>query len=370
MTTPRKNIMKEFEIGEISSVDRPAQPGAKAVMFKRDSSEIKKSLAVTTINAGHAHTLISTGHAGAEMREGTTSYDSGMPGEEGHSHSWITDESGNFIIADAAGHGHGLAALITKNENISPEEDPLADLLSKGNNSASEKSEDNTMTDEEKKQLADLEKSVADQTARAEKAEQLSKLSDSEKEYLKSLEGDKADEFLAKSDEDRKVEITEMAKADAVIYTDTDGNEYRKSDDSRFVTMAKKFDAERKTRLEIEKKAADAELAKSAEALSHLPGEAEDKIALMKGLSLLGDEDKASALKCLSASDKAMAKGFDTLGTSEEPKGSESYDEALNAIAKSLREKDSNLTEADAMVKAMTSEEGLRIYNKQHGPKS
>lgn len=367
MPTPRKNIMKEFEIGEISSVDRPAQPGAKAVMFKRDEPQVEKALAVTTINAGHAHTLISTGHAGAEHREGTTSYDSGMPGEEGHSHSWITDESGNFIIADAAGHGHGLAALITKNENISPEEDPLADLLSKGKHSASEKSEDNTMTDEEKKQQADLEKSVAEQTARAEKAERLAELNDSEKEHLSTLEGDSADEFLAKSAEDRKSEIEEMAKADAVIYTDLDGTEYRKSDDARFVTMAKKFDAERKTRMEIEKKAADAELAKAAESLSHLPGEDEDRIALMKGISLLGDEDKASAMKCLNASEKAMSKGFESLGTSSAPKGSESYDDALGAIAKSLREKDPTLTEAQAMVKAMESDEGLRIYAKQHG---
>ena len=356
--TKRKNIMKEFEIGEISSVDRPAQPGAKAVMFKR--ADVEKALAVTTINAGHAHTLISTGHAGAEHREGMTSHDSGMPGEEGHSHSWI-------IIADAAGHGHGLAALITKNENISPEEDPLADLLSKGNNSASEKSEDNTMTDEEKKQLADLEKSVAEQTARAEKAEQLSKLNDSEKEHLSTLEGDSADEFLAKSDEDRKTEIEEMAKADAVIYTDLDGTEYRKSDDSRFVTMAKKFDAERKTRLEIEKKAADAELAKSAESISHLPGEDEDRIALMKGLSLLGDEDKEKALKCLNASDEAMSKGFETLGTSKTPAEPNSSEEALDAIAKTLRENDPTLTEAESFVKAMETPEGLALYSKHTG---
>ena len=223
------------------------------------------------------------------------------------------------------------------------------------------------MTDEEKKQLADLEKSVAEQTARAEKAEQLSKLNDSEKEHLSTLEGDSADEFLAKSDEDRKTEIEEMAKADAVIYTDLDGTEYRKSDDSRFVTMAKKFDAERKTRLEIEKKAADAELAKSAESISHLPGEDEDRIALMKGLSLLGDEDKEKALKCLNASDEAMSKGFETLGTSKTPAEPNSSEEALDAIAKTLRENDPTLTEAESFVKAMETPEGLALYSKHTG---
>jgi len=129
MTTPRKNIMKEFEINEISSVDKPAQPNAKSVIMKRHDSPIKKALAVTTINAGHAHTISTYGPDGAEARTGSSSW--AQQGDDSHSHDWVTDESGNIIIADAAGHGHGLAALITKND-ISPEEDPLADLLSKG----------------------------------------------------------------------------------------------------------------------------------------------------------------------------------------------------------------------------------------------
>jgi hypothetical protein len=362
--TTRKNIMTEFEIGEISSVDRPAQPGAKAVMFKRDSEEVKKAIAVTTINAGHAHTISTYGEDGVIMRTGHSSWDQ-TEGHE-HKHEWATDEHGNIIIADSAGHGHGLAALITK-KDISPEEDPLADLLSKGNETASEQSEDNTMTDVEKKQLADLEKSVADVTARAEKAEQLSKLNDSEKEHLTTLEGDKADEFLAKSAADRKTEIDAMAKADAVIYTDLDGGEYRKSDDSRLLAMAKRGDTERKARIAGEEKIAKAELAKSAESISSLPGEDEDRIALMKGISLLGDEDKALALKCLNASEEAMAKGFKTLGTQSTPKEPNSSEEALEAIAKTLRDNDPTLTEAESFVKAMETPEGLALYSKHTG---
>lgn len=36
----RKNIMRRFRMGEISSVDRPAQPGARAVLLKRDDSSV------------------------------------------------------------------------------------------------------------------------------------------------------------------------------------------------------------------------------------------------------------------------------------------------------------------------------------------
>lgn len=36
----RKNIMRRFRMGEISSVDRPAQPGARAVLLKRDDTGI------------------------------------------------------------------------------------------------------------------------------------------------------------------------------------------------------------------------------------------------------------------------------------------------------------------------------------------
>ncbi len=363
MTKKRKNVMKEFRITEISSVDRPAQAGAKNVMFKR---EVKKALAVTTINAGHAHTISTFGPDGEERRTGSTDYAQVTGHDSSHTHGWITDASGNIIIADAAGHGHGLAALVTKND-ISPEEDPLADLLSKGNEPVSATSEDNTMTDEEKKTLADLEKSVLDQTARADKAEQLSKLNDSEKEHLTTLEGDKADEFLAKSAKERKTEIENLAKADAVIYTDLDGLEYRKSDDSRLLAMAKRADTERKARIEMEKKNEEAVLAKSAESLSHLPGESEDHVALMKGISLLGDEDKEKALKCLNAADEAMSKSFKTLGTSNAPADSSDSDEALEALAKKLRENDTNLTEAQAFVKAMETPEGQALYGKTNG---
>jgi len=362
---PRKNIMREFRIDEISSVDRAAQEsGERGIIIKR--APVKKALAVTTISNGHAHTISTYGPDGAEMRSGSTDYARSMGGESGHSHNWITDEVGNIIIADAAGHGHGLAALVTKSADIQPEEDPLADLLSKGETPAGEPSEEDTMTDEDKKKQADLEKSVADLTARAERAEKMAELSDAEKLHLQGLQGESAEAFLSKSAEERKSEIESLAKADAVIYKDLDGLEYRKSDDSRLVAMAKRADAERKAREEIEKKAADAELAKRADAFSHLPGESEDRIALMKGISLLTEEDQEKALKCLNASEEAMSKGFKTLGTSSAPEGSDDYDTAMSNLAKGLREKDPTLTEAQAMVKALETDEGRRIYAKQH----
>ena len=357
----KKNIMRTFKIDEISSCPRGAQQGAKAVLMKR--AKVEKALAVTTINAGHAHTVSTFGPDAAEMRSGQTDYVQSTEDGGSHYHSWVTDESGNIIIADAAGHGHGLAALITKNEDISPEEDPLADLLSKGKH----KAKDKKMTDEEKKKLADLEKSVAEQTARAERAEKLAKMSDSEKSHLDTLEGDKADKFLAKSVDERSAEIAELAKADAVIFTDMEGEEYRKSDDPRLVKMAKRADLERTARQDMEKKAADAELAKSAESISHLPGEAEGRIALMKGIATLGDEDKEKALKCLSASDEAMAKGFKTLGTSSDSVEAGSSEEEIDAMAKKLRDKNPDLTEAQSMVKALETPEGQALYRKHVG---
>lgn len=357
--------MRTFKIEEISSCPKGAMEGAKAVLMKRAYPDLKKMLAVTTINGGHAHIISTFGPDAAEMRSGSTDYVQSTEDGGSHSHNWVTDESGNIIIADAAGHGHGLAALITKND-ISPEEDPLADLLSKGNKSASVVSEDNTMTDEEKKKLADLEKSVSELTKRAEAAEKLAKLSDSEKSHLDSLEADKADEFLAKSADARKSEIEALAKADAVVFTDMDGVEYHKSDDVRMVAMAKRVDLERTARKDLEKRAEDADLAKAAESLSHLPGESADRIALMKGLALLGDEDKASALKCLKASEEAMAKGFDTLGTSSAPE-SGSPEAELDILAKTLRDKNPEMTEAEAMVKALETPEGLALYGKHAG---
>ena len=55
----KKNIMREFFMGEISGVDVPAQaPALKAIMKRHDQpsqSDFEKKAALTSANEGHQH---------------------------------------------------------------------------------------------------------------------------------------------------------------------------------------------------------------------------------------------------------------------------------------------------------------------------
>jgi len=114
----KKRIMKEFHLAEISLVDSPAQEPARVAILKRDA-DVSKRLAITTMTAGHAHSITTTDPYGGERRMGQTSY------VDGHVHDFIVDEAGSFFVADAQGHNHGIAVL-TKRKFSAEERETLA----------------------------------------------------------------------------------------------------------------------------------------------------------------------------------------------------------------------------------------------------
>lgn len=122
----KRRRMTKFRIDEVSSVDRPAQEGALAVLLKRrgepgydpdnpdpskrgrlEPAELEKRGAVfvlTSVEDGHAHGVwLLPGDKG-----GTTSTGR-IPGDEDHNHPWVMDDQGNITVAVNNGHEHSVS---------------------------------------------------------------------------------------------------------------------------------------------------------------------------------------------------------------------------------------------------------------------
>lgn len=421
----RRNVMKEFRIDEISAVDHPAQAGARFVIAKRDMS---KRLAMTTMSAGHAHLIVGTqgmNDMASELRAGKTSY------TEGHAHDWFADDAGNIIVGDAMGHTHGIAAMVMKADDywkrdfsaeersrladsgaampdgsypisdqkdlanaiqafgrakdkaavarhirtraktlgladMLPKEGSLADSMGKDDSVSTADDGNTTMTNKDDKAVAQTAEFEALQK-RAERAEKVAELNDVQKAYLKGLTDKDQERFLALKGDLRDAEIAKSKEGDEVLFRDEDGTEYRKSDDPRLVTLARRSAAERAERIRIEKLAQERELDQLVSELSSLPGEDAERRVLLKGVLGLPETAREGMLKSLRAQNKSFAKAFQTIGTSDQPKGESSVEAGIDEIAKGIRAKEPKLTEAQAMVKAMDTPEGRKLYAKHIG---
>jgi hypothetical protein len=333
-----RTVMKDFELSEISAVDRPAQSEAKAQLMK------VLETAVTTQSDGHAHIIVGlqAGTEGlAEIRSGMTSYN------DGHVHAWAMDEAGNILIADAEGHTHQIAALMQK--DLQPE----ALVTQTG--------EEETASNETAEALGDSgEDGMSDQITheellkRLEKAERYGQLTDAEKAFMKSLDGEAAQaEFLQMSDEQRADRMESAKEADPVVYKSQDGDIFRKSDDVRLVKAAQMLDEERMRRMKMEQKAKKAELEKRAQELP-LAGELEARVLVLKAIDSLPEDERVKAEQVLKANADRLSKALETIGTTD---GSVEED-PVDAIAKRLRDSDPKLTYEQAYAKALRTPEG------------
>lgn len=216
------------------------------------------------------------------------------------------------------------------------------------------------MTDAEKRQLAELQKSVADLTSKLEAAtakepakkaadlqEKLDKaevvagdaadeikklrsdlaevtakagMSDSEKEHMAGLSGADKMKFMQASPEDRKKMMSKAADADPVIYKAADGTEFRKSDGDKVVALAKRADeSEKLAKAETEKREI-AELSKRADDelkfFSEDVAKRDDKIEALRGIEKMPEAPRAALLKMLQVGGKAVSAAFDKIGHS------------------------------------------------------
>lgn len=364
---PKRSRVKKFRLDEISLVDLPAHGPARIAIMKRATDTVdvdllqKNRLAMTTLTAGHSHTLVlvsAHSEGMSELKAGQTSF------ADGHTHGFIMDDAGNIIISDAEGHSHGLSALVKAADDITDEiltegflaslasDEPQASDTGDTTMSKNDPTPDTVVTPEE---LAKVEQ-------RAVRAESIVKLSPEQRAYFGSLQaGAEQDEFLGTDSKDAIVK--NAADSDPVVYTSRDGDSFRKSDDQRLVKAAQRADKaeERVEKSETLAKRAGFEK-RAGEDLQHLTGESAAKADLLEAVETLPIEKRDAVMTILKSKDAGMAKAFDTLGTSGATDDVVDADAKVTLIAKGLREKNPNLTLEQAYVAALDTPEGRELH--------
>lgn len=365
---PRRRIMRALKINEISAVDFPAQQGAQVAIMKRDDEKpseqesLDKRAALTTETAGHTHLLIIDREMGDGARPaGMTSY------VDGHEHPWIMDAMGNVEIGEADGHTHEMGTLSTTAERAQ-------ELLMQKQEEATgrgrrRRTQEENVTDDAKK-VDELTTKMADLEKQLKKSEAFGALPDTHKAYYNGLDDAAKDAFLAKSAEEQTAEVTEVAKAaaeaNAVVYKDRLGQEYRKNDDPRLVAMAKQNDIDAKKTAETQEALNKANYEKRANAeLSHFPGTTETKIEILKQIDGIEDKEKREeAFKSLRAQNAALSPAFTVVGESVvkndngEPMSKQDAEEGLAELAKGIESKE-GISYVDAYSKAATQRPDL-----------
>lgn len=313
----KKRRMMSLKINEISGVDRPAQVGAVALLMKRDT--VTKSMRLTNDVDGHAHLL---GEAEIEGTAGHTSWTISGDDEFSHAHPWLKNSDGSIIIGAAAGHTHRLRAEKRDVDMTKHMEEQRA-LLSKSGLFLDDGDKDMaTETDTAAEELTKANEKLEKSNARLEA---INKMAPDHRVFFDGLEGEGADTFLAKNEGLRTAQINKAGEADQIVYTADNGAEFRKSDDPRLAKMAKESDERENVAKAEREKFAKADLEKRAgESLSHLPGELDTKVALLKAIDGIKDEDtRKGVLETLKAADTAGKGSFTRHGTSDVGKGND-----------------------------------------------
>lgn len=324
------NRMDKFKIGEISSVDLPAQIPAKALLMKAATdADLRKRLRLLSDKNGHTH-LLDDQEAG-----GHTSYDKSPKEEYGHSHPWLRNDDGSVTIGMADGHTHSvLEKRFTQEECLLTDEQN--DTKKSAGDSGGHIQGENPMTKTEEaaadqavtKRIEDLEK-------RAAHAERLAGLNDLHKAHLETLQGADAEAFLGLSPEQRQAQVEKARGDDPVVYTTLDGTELRKSAGQFAISMAKRAD-ELEKGLAAEKAAREREtFAKRAKSeLGNLPGTEDVQVALLKAVDGIRDEAlRKGALEILKAANTGVKQGFEKAGTQDGGNGESDAEAKLEKMA-------------------------------------
>lgn len=322
----KKNVMRTFKIDFLSAVDRPAQEGARALLMKRRpvAKEIDDAPELTIDSHPHADqvqkefddtpvvmTSSIDGHSHLvwiRARAGETSWQKSADEDSGHDHPWMLTQAADggltLDIGESEGHSHTVDASAVNAAFASAALSKINDAEETPMPKPDEK------TTKSENEVAALETNLA-------LARVFGGLNDEEREHFATLDETAKAAFVTKSREDRSDEIEKSRSADDVVYTDSEGTEYTKRDDPRFVRLAKRADADRTRADKSEESLGQERLEKRAEEkLAHYPGSLAVRARLLKSVEAIEDEgERTEALAALAAGDKSIGAGFNVVGT-------------------------------------------------------
>lgn len=413
MTKPKKkpyNVMKEFAIDEIASVDRPAQGvGARMAMMKRrDAPEVNlqvvnvndtvdgldfakaaafmrvlkaneqafrelidkdgdmtKKVALLDPMDGHSHTLM-LDHGNGELNSGDTSWN------DDHTHPWLFGANGELIVGAANGHTHRVgflskqvvADVLDETKYTSEQMSARSDGTRTADQSADHVGTEENMTDKTEKLDPQIQEQLDAMKAENVRLAKVAALTDAEKAYFKSLSEAEQGSFL---DAEDKSSIVEKANAEDPIVAVVEGIEVRASQDPLGVIAAmEKRDKKKSKKLDfLESDNKKKDLEKRAADLSHLPGTPEVHMEMLKSIDAIEDPAvRKAALETLTAKAASAADDFKTKGVDGENLEKSEGEQALDKMAKAEMAKDSELTYEAAYTKALLTDEGQAHYNK------
>lgn len=367
-----KNIMRRFTLDEISAVDRPAQEGAKVMILKRDDPPkgtkvpkefLEKALSdlLTSVDEDHQHGVT------VEMYDDEphvyVSYAAEEEGE-GHSHEVVV-QNGEFILSTNQGHTHTLDADMVQRMLMSmmierkrdPDLEPgiAAEPVGK-----TQPIEENVMADKDAGNTAEIQKKD-DVIA---KLQAVLDLSPEHRAHYDGLAPNKQDDYLTLPDAQKSDILAKMDEANPVVFTSSDGVEFRKNDDPRMVDMAKKMDAQAETLAAKSLELDQAEFTKRAETeLRLLPGETIHKVALLRAVSKIDDEDvRKGAQEMLVKAAKVASLALDTQGyTAASPTETMSAEKAFFTKAAAIAE-EKGVPALKAQETLLDTPEGEQLY--------
>jgi hypothetical protein len=379
----KRQIIKDMTVSEVSSVDRPAQKGARAVLLKRDSSEnFSKRACMTTAVDGHQHTLWDD-RGNGELNAGETDY------VEGHSHYWVRDASGNVIIGMARGHTHELgtigkgdasmkitnrAELIAAIQKAQGEGDSVTVSTVKAIHKAAINlnAEDTLPADGPlaKAKVPDTEdEDMKALKAKMKRMEKRDALSTELRKHYDGLPDDAArDAFLEKDAAGQQVELEKSTGSDPVVYTTLDGLDIRKSAGEPLIAALKSADAGRREAALEKAHRVNLELEKRAETeLKSLGGTMTGKKALLKALDGIEDESlRKAAQEVLTSAAEIAGKGnlFEKRGSgAAAPIEKGSAETQLEKMAQD-RAKEKSISFEKAYDEMLNTEDGQKLYAK------
>ena len=227
------------------------------------------------------------------------------------------------------------------------------------------------MTPEEKKAAEEaLSKAIKEKDDELEKvnadltiAKALGEFNDMEKAHYTALDDEEKTAFLAFTPEVRKSTLENLAAKDSIVYTDDGDMEYKKSDDPRLVKMAQDRDADRKIAKTEREKRETLELQKRVDAeLNHLPGELGVKVAVLKAIDGIDDEEvRKGAKELLKAGNDALEKSFTEVGSRGE--GFQKATDELDSLAKKYAS-EHDVPYIKAYDEIMKTPEGAKLYER------
>jgi hypothetical protein len=275
---PKRRIMREFNIEELSAVDRPAQEHAKMTIMKRDDETSQD------IDKGDTEMTADEKKQVADLQKSVADLTKQLEAA-----TKASDDSKTAVELQEQ-----LTAATTKAEEAA----------------------------------AELEKTKAEAAEAAAEAATLKALSEMDapqREYFDTLDKGGKDKFMEMTEDERKKSVKKSLDGDETV--EVAGRVVRKSvvgedqfaifkaQQEQIDKQAEDFAKQEKTLAEERERRANAEFAKRADdELTHLPGTTEEKIPVFKALSEM-DEDARKALETmLKAGDKAISAAFRKIG--------------------------------------------------------